>query len=137
MYEQNIQQVKEVTETKNKLERVTWRLGVVCALGATAVTAKHGLLPDGSIENSLAHPILGYVGAAVGVWSAKHTKLGHKTSAFVGATVVNSAAEVGQELLDIGDGTNLVSGENVKDYTFAVAGLGLYALSEKILSKKA
>lgn len=94
----------------------------------------HQEMPEGirEVTQSLAHPVLGYAGA----WAA--TVLDHNPSgrirgkiAFAGATIANFFTETVQsQLVSSPEYANFLAAnampETIKDYLFALGGLGLF-----------
>jgi hypothetical protein len=109
----------------------------------TQHTGETRLLPDAieKISESMSHPALGYIGAAVAVMIA-NSKLSRQLpvieTAFIGGTVANFATERAQDIAFRMNGypANFLSTgqqhETIKDYAFALSGVALYALTEKL-----
>lgn len=87
-----------------------------------------------ALANSGAHPLVGFVGAAVGYAAAykKRDKI-RQVSAYSVATAANFAAEIGQEVLlypDTGKHFYDALPETIKDYVFAL-GAATYFLRRR------
>lgn len=146
----------EYLAADNKKQKLLWRLGIGGALGAlsfVAYQAQHtGMTidlpqPARGIAESMSHPAVGYLGALLTValadrLSKRPPKL---VSAIVGGTVANFSVEAAQsevfKLMQnsndtivgfLGEGQRI---ETVKDYVFALGGVGIYLLSEKLYTK--
>lgn len=99
-----------------------------------------------AVSNSLAHPAVGYLGALVAVWAADRMKRKPNIipTAIVGGTIANFSVETVQDVFFTGlrnSGITETSshfweqaqwGESIKDYAFALGGVAIYLLSEKI-----
>lgn len=88
--------------------------------------------------NSMAHPALGYIGAALGASAVamvnrhKSTSINNDSALFAGATGLNFSAEYVQQKLLFTDYNFLEHTETLKDYAFALGGMMLY----KVITRK-
>mgnify|MGYP000851833792 CR=1 FL=1 len=147
----------EYLAADNKKQKLLWRLGIGGVLGAlsfAAYQAQHtGMTidlpqPARGIAESMSHPAVGYLGALLTVSIADRLpKRPPKiASAIAGGTVANFSVEAAQsevfKLMQnsndtivgfLGEGQRI---ETVKDYVFALGGVGIYMLSERPLHKK-
>ena len=148
---------------KNLLKRVGIGVGLGVTAGLALAGQRTGFNHDALpmfplVEqglNSMAHPAVGYLGALASVLAADHfvkRPPNRLLTAVVGGSVANAAIEVGQDVVyqaahflsggrdSVGsffDGFGGSSGfESVKDYGFALVGVGVYALSERVRRKK-
>jgi len=116
------------------------------AVNAKAVqtTATLNVLPYHSdlMINSLAHPVLGYAGASLGMF-AKGMQLDCRPDipsrlrmSAIGAVAVNFGFEIGQSLTIASERTqNFMSTQNapetLKDFIFALGGMGIILFQER------
>jgi hypothetical protein len=126
------------------------RAAVAAALAVTSVGAFYlqhsgetAQLPDvlQTAAESMSHPALGYIGAAMTVMIANgrmKRRLPVMETAFIGGTIANFATERTQDLAFRLNGypanflSDIQQTETAKDYAFALSGVALYVVTEKI-----
>jgi len=129
---------EEMIKVRDELNRFTVRAGVLTAMSGMAMIEKvapsyGGLI--GEIQGSLAHPLLGYSGALIGVVAggilAVKQRAVINTITAVSAMATNFAAERVQDVLGM-TAHNFTADvpETAKDAAFAALGLGVFMVSE-------
>jgi hypothetical protein len=147
-----------------KIRTLRKRVGIGVGLGITTGLAvigqrtgfNHDMPPIVEAGfNSMAHPAVGYLGALASVLTVDHLikrPPNRLATAVLGGSVANAVIEVGQDIVfqaahTIQGGSGSVASffegfggssgfESVKDYGFALAGVAIYALTERVRHKK-
>lgn len=100
------------------------------------------------VVESLRHPVLGYIGAAIGVTVMNGLILGgeennsarantyRSTAATLGAASVNWGVELAHQVLHPLLNEPVISAENMKDFVFALGGAALYGVCNWLDNRK-
>lgn len=133
----------------HELHDIKGKLATTVGLTGVAVSAYLGRrynliheLPDGqqAVVESMSHPVFGYVGAFVASGLVKSDKVKRATIAVGAATAINFGVEIAQDAAVYNDMNNENSfyantPETIKDYSFALGGVALYALHDKLTKR--
>lgn len=124
-------------------------MGVAATVGSKLGITEHTDPTVRAIFNSLRHPVLGYVGAWLSDRIPAESQKTRELYRFVGGSALNISAELVQSagvanelglsstgLGTGGDGVELISLENLKDWSFAIAGGAGYTVHDWLQRNK-